>query len=254
MSGRDNGNGQEGMNMKKGLVSLMMGLALLSGNAFAHFAVEGSLQDIETFVVEVRQARAKSRVFDDLIKRIDAFQQKHKNFTMAIKVGRGISPMIAGGESQIIWLNKENSSLNTNLGFIEMHLRKLEYAIDLDDVEKFPTFKRDPVTGKYRLPDGVPPWAISREAILAHELAELFDAYRNSYDYSKNHAVAVDMENEVRKEFGQAGKRGDSEDISITMKNGRSMTGVSIDIGGRHTVFIETRGHRDIVKIHYDPE
>jgi len=240
--------------MRRGLLSIMASLALMSNNAFAHFSIEGSLQDIETFVSEVRHARAKSQVFDGLIKRINAFQQENKDFTMAIKVGRGISPMIAGGDSQIIWLNKENSSLNTNLGFIEMHLTKLEYAIDLDDVEKFPVFEFDAEAGKYRLPDSVPPWAISREAILAHELAELFDAYRNSYEYSKNHAVAVAVENEVRKEFSQPGRRGESEDISITLKDGRTVMGVSIDIGGRHTVFIETRGDRDIVKIYYDPQ
>ena len=239
--------------MRAIILSMVVGLAAVTTDASAHFSVEGTLEDIETFVHEVRLAREKSRVFDDLIGRINAFQKENKDFTMSIRVGRGISPMIAGGESQIIWLNKENSSLNTNLGFIEMHLTRLEYAIDLDDVEKFPSFERDPVSGKYRLPEGIPPWAISREAILAHELAELFDAYRNSYDYSKNHAVAVEMENEVRREFGQPGLRGESEDISITTSGGRTMSGVNIDIGGGHRVFIETKGDRDVVKIHYDP-
>ncbi len=242
-----------GMSMRAIFLSMVMGLATVSTDVFAHFAVEGSLEDIEAFVQEVRQAREKSRVFDDLIRRIDAFQQENKDFTMAIKVGRSITPMIAGGESQIIWLNKENSSLNTNLGFIEMHLTKLEYAVDLDDVEKFPVFERDPLSGKYRLPEGVPPWAISREAILAHELAELFDAYKNSYEYSRNHAAAVEIENEVRREFGQPGLRGESEDITLTTVGGKTITGVSIDIGGQHRVFIETRGNRNVVEIHYDP-
>ena len=240
------------MNMGR-IFFLAAWMSFVSANAFAHFAVEGTLEDIETFVREIKQAREKSRVVDELVRKIDAFQRENKNFTMAIKVGRSISPMIAGGDSQIIWLNKENSALNTNLGFIEMHLTKLEYAIDLDDVEKFPAFQRDPATGSYRLPEGVPPWAISREAILAHELAELFDAYRNSYDYSRNHAAAVEVENEVRREFGQPGSRGESEDVSLTLSDGSTITGVSIDIGGRHRVFIETRGERNVVKIHYDP-
>ncbi len=240
--------------MKRQVIAIAVGMLLISSNAFAHFAVEGSLSDIESFIQEIKQVREKSKVFDALISRINTFQRENKNFTMAIKVGRKIPPMIAGGDTQIIFLNKENSALNTNLGFIEMHLTKLEYAIDLDDVEKFPSLELDDKTGKYKLPDGVPEWAISREAIFAHEIAELFDAYKNSYDYRKNHAVAVDIENKVRKEFGQPGIRGDSEDTTIRMESGRVATGTKINIGQQHTVFIETRGNRDIVEIHYDPK
>jgi hypothetical protein len=158
--------------------------------AHAQLVVEGSDADVATFNGYLEKCKGESPAFADLLRRIDESGKK-----VTAKVGRNQPGVVIddfkGGGVQVI---------------------------DVADLAKFPNPKKNPRTGNWEFPPGVPSWASTLCEQLAHALGEALHGAvtGEGYDhpFGSSHRTGFREQNRVRRDFGQP------DDIKGDSKNG----------------------------------
>lgn len=188
--------------------------------SYAKLVLVGNSNDISDFCFLLHRGQIQSNTLKVLVYEVEAYSK-----TIVINLARDNDVFVAAHER--IYLNDLQIGYDKTGNEILKGIQCNAFTIDLDDLNKFPIAIRDHITGDISISDGAPIWAITQIGIIAHELAEALDGFRNGWN-PQNHAKGIEKENEVRTEFKQIGQRGaDMDDIY----NGQPVRIIKIEIG-----------------------